>query len=145
MNEHRIINAMQNIVLDTNSLIMSISSRSAYNEIWQAFLREEYTLCVTNEIIEEYQEVIARNINSWVAETIVTAILNRRNVIKADPHFHFNLIQADLDDNKFVDCAIATNARYIVTEDHHFNILRTISFPVVDVINIDAFLEILQK
>jgi len=145
MNEHRIINAMQNIVLDTNSLIMSISSRSAYNEIWKAFLREEYTLCVTNEIIEEYQEVIARNINSWVAETIVTAILNRRNVIKADPHFHFNLIQADLDDNKFVDCAIATNARYIVTEDHHFNILRTISFPVVDVINIDAFLEILQK
>lgn len=136
---------MQNIVLDTNSLIMSISSRSAYNEIWKAFLREEYTLCVTNEIIEEYQEVIARNINSWVAETIVTAILNRRNVIKADPHFHFNLIQADLDDNKFVDCAIVTNARFIVTEDHHFNILRTIDFPVVDVINIDAFLEILQK
>ena len=136
---------MQHIVLDTNSLIMSISARSVYNEVWKAFLRGEYILCVTNEIVEEYQEVISRNINSWVAETIVTTILNRRNVIKADPHFHFNLIQADLDDNKFVDCAIATNARYIVTEDHHFSVLRTISFPVVDVIGIDAFLEVLGK
>ena len=101
-------------------------------------------MCITNEIIEEYQEVIARNINPWLAETIVTTIINRSNVIKADPHFHFNLIQADKDDNKFVDCAIATNARYIVTEDKHFDILRTISFPVVDVINIDAFLKVLS-
>ena len=136
---------MQHIVLDTNSLIMAISAKNRYNEVWKAFLRGEYILCITNEIIEEYQEVIARNINAWVAETIVTTIINRRNVIKADPHFHFNLIQADKDDNKFVDCAIATNARYIVTEDHHFNILRTISFPVVDVINIDMFLNLLNK
>lgn len=135
---------MQHIVLDTNSLIMSISSRSSYNEIWKSFLRGDYMLCVTNEIIEEYQEVIARNINPWLAETIVTTIINRSNVIKADPHFHFNLIQADKDDNKFVDCAIVTNARYIVTEDKHFDILRSISFPVVDVINIDAFLKVLS-
>ena len=136
---------MQHIVLDTNSLIMAISAKNRYNEVWKAFLRGEYILCITNEIIEEYQEVIARNINAWVAETIVTTIINRRNVIKADPHFHFNLIQTDKDDNKFVDCAIVTNARYIVTEDHHFNILRTISFPVVDVINIDTFLNMLNK
>ena len=58
---------MQHIVLDTNSLIMSISSRSSYNEIWKSFLRGDYMLCVTNEIIEEYQEVIARNINPWLA------------------------------------------------------------------------------
>lgn len=136
---------MQNIVLDTNSLIMSISARNRYNEIWKAFLRGEYTLCITNEIIEEYQEVIARNINEWVAETIITTIINRKNIIKADPHFHFNLIPTDKDDNKFVDCAIVTNARYIVTEDHHFDILRTISFPIVDVIDIDTFLHILEN
>lgn len=135
---------MQRIVLDTNSLIMSISSKSEYNEIWKSFLRGDYTLCITNEIIEEYQEVIARNINPWLAEIIVTTIINRNNVIKADTHFHFNLIQADKDDNKFVDCAIVTNARYIVTEDKHFNALRSISFPIVDVINIDAFLKILS-
>lgn len=136
---------MQHIVLDTNCLIMAISTRNAYNKIWKAFLSGKYTLCITNEIIEEYQEVIARNINEWLAEAVVTTIINRRNVIKMDPHFHFNLITADRDDNKFVDCAIAANARCIVTEDHHFNVLKSIRFPVVGVMNMDEFLLFLDN
>ena len=30
---------MQHIVLDTNSLIMAISSRNRYHKVWQAFLK----------------------------------------------------------------------------------------------------------
>ena len=136
---------MQNIVLDTNSLIMSLSSKNDYRMIWKAFLDGEYMLCVTNEIIEEYLEVLARNINIGVAETIVYTILNRKNVLRLDPHFRFHLIEADKDDNKFVDCAIAANAKYIVTEDHHFNVLKKIEFPKLNVVNIDEFLKILQN
>lgn len=136
---------MQNIVLDTNSLIMSLSSKNDYRMIWKAFLDGEYMLCVTNEIIEEYLEVLARNINIRVAETVVYTILNRKNVLRLDPHFRFHLIEADKDDNKFVDCAIAANARYIVTEDHHFNVLKNIEFPKLNVVNIDEFLKILQS
>ena len=135
---------MLNIVLDTNSLIMSLSSKNDYRMIWKAFLDGEYMLCVTNEIIEEYMEVLARNINIRVAETIVYTILNRKNVHRLDPHFRFHLIEADQDDNKFVDCAIAANAKYIVTEDHHFNVLKQIEFPKLNVVNIDEFLKILQ-
>ena len=135
---------MQNIVLDTNSLIMSLSSKNDYRMIWKAFLDGENMLCATNEIIEEYMEVLARNINIRVAETIVYTILNRKNVHRLDPHFRFHLIEADQDDNKFVDCAIAANAKYIVTEDHHFNVLKQIEFPKLNVVNIDEFLKILQ-
>ena len=39
-----------NIVLDTNSLIMSIAPRSPYRKVWNAFLRGDYKLCVSNEI-----------------------------------------------------------------------------------------------
>ena len=136
---------MQNIVLDTNCLIMSLSSKNDYRMIWKAFLDGEYMLCVTNEIIEEYLEVLTRNINIRVAETIVYTILNRKNVLRLDPHFRFHLIEADKDDNKFVDCANAANARYIVTEDHHFNVLKNIEFPKLNVVNIDEFLKILQN
>lgn len=111
---------MPNIVLDTNCLIMAISAKNEYHLIWQAFLRGDYVLCVSNEIIEEYLEVISRNINPWVAESIVYAILTRRNVKKIVTHYRFRLIETDVDDNKFVDCAIAANAKFIVTEDHHF-------------------------
>ena len=128
-----------NIVLDTNSLIMSIAPKSPYRSVWQAFLRGEYNLCISNEIMEEYAEVLARNISPRVSEAIVYAILTRPNVIRKDPHYSFGLIEADKDDNKFVDCAIAANAKCIVTEDNHFNVLKSIPFPKVEVIGIDDF------
>ncbi len=134
-----------NIVLDTNSLIMSIAPKSPYREVWDAFLKGDYNLCVSNDIIEEYSEVFARNISPRVSEAIVYAILTRPNVIRKDPHFSFGLIKADKDDNKFVDCAVAANAKCIVTEDNHFKILKSIPFPKVDVIGIDDFKMMLRR
>ena len=128
------------IVLDTNCLLMAISNRNRFHRVWQAFVNGKYTLCVTNEIIEEYVEVIGRNISERAAEAVVYIIMTRNNVLHIDPHFRFGLIEADPDDNKFVDCAIASNAKYIVSQDHYFDVLKTISFPKVDVVTIEEFL-----
>lgn len=136
---------MENIVLDTNVLIMSLSAKNRYREVWRSFVNEEFTLCVSNDIIEEYLEVISRNISIKVAESVIYAILSRRNVKRLDPHMHYELIKSDPDDNKFVDCAIFANAKFIVSEDHHFNVLKSIPFPHVDVIGIDDFLTFLRK
>ena len=67
------------------------------------------------------------------------------NVKFIDPHYSFGLIKADDDDSKFVDCAIASNAIFIVTEDKHFKELENIPFPKVEVIGIDDFLKYLKK
>lgn len=136
---------MDNIVIDTNCLIMSISSRSGYHKIWQSFLAGDFTLCISNEILEEYAEVIARNISVDAARYVIYTIMERANVRQILPSYRWNLIEADPDDNKFVDCAIAANAKFIVTEDHHFNILKDIAFPSVPVINIDEFLNELEQ
>ena len=119
---------------------MAISSRGKYYGVWQAFREGRYVLCVTNEILEEYAEVLARNINPKVAEAVVYTILESENVRKLDVYYHFHLIESDADDNKFVDCAIVANAKYIVSEDRHFDVLKRIPFPVVSVIGIDDFL-----
>lgn len=126
--------------MDTNCLLMAISMRNKYHRIWQSFLRGDYILCVSTEILEEYEEVLARNINPRVAQYVLYVLMERSNVRYMDVFYHFGLIEADVDDNKFVDCAIAANARYIVTEDHHFDALAKIDFPKVDVIGIDVFL-----
>ena len=136
---------MDNIVIDTNSLIMAISSRSVYHKIWASFIEGEFYLCVSNEILEEYAEVIARNIGVNLARYVIFTIMERHNVKQITPSFRWNLIPTDPDDNKFVDCAIAANAKYIVTEDHHFDVLRTIDFPSVDVVNIDVFLKEIES
>ena len=139
----QLIQTEMKIVLDTNCLIMAISSKNKYHIIWKSFLAGKYTLCVSNEILEEYVEVIGRNISPTVADMVAYTLLAKKNVLRFDPHFRFHLIESDNDDNKFVDCAVNSGAMYIVTEDHHFNVLKQIPFPHVDCIGIDSFIEIL--
>ena len=128
------------VVLDTNCLLASLSSRSVYFSIWKGFRSGCFTLCVSNEIIEEYQEIIARKTNASVARNVVNAIVESEYVEFIDPQFKLRLITTDHDDDKFVDCAFAANATYIVSEDSHFDVLRTIPFPRILVLRINEFL-----
>lgn len=75
-----------------------------------------------------------------MAELVIAAILRANNTVRVDAQFRFRLIEADPDDNKFVDCAIVSNAEYIVTNDAHFDCLADIPFPHVNVRSIDEFL-----
>ena len=128
------------IVLDTNSLIQSISPKSAYHDVWLSVLDGRNTLCVSNEILEEYAEILNRLAGETTANLVLNAIVECRNVMFFTPYYHFNLISADPDDNKFVDCAIQANANYIVTNDHHYDVLRHIEFPKVGLIKLMDFL-----
>ena len=106
---------MSRLVLDTNCLIQIVSPRSKYHSLWDSFVRGENTLCVSNEIIEEYVEIMQKLMGFAAAEYVVKTILNSKFTEMITPFYNFNLIEADKDDNKFVDCAIAANAKCIVT------------------------------
>ena len=127
---------MAKLVLDTNCLIQSIPQRSRYHVLWQSFVDGKNKLCVSNEILEEYIEILQRLTDNETAEYVVKTILNSPFVELITPFYHFNLITVDPDDNKFVDCAISANAHYIVTNDHHYDVLKDIDFPKVNVVNI---------
>ena len=135
---------MNPVVIDTNCLLQIIARKSPYRPIWDAFLAGRFDLCVSNEILEEYQEILEQQITPTVAENVVLLILNQTNVQLVDPHFRMGLISVDPDDNKFVDCAIIANADFIVSEDSHFRVLKTISFPKVNVLTLDEFSEELK-
>jgi predicted nucleic acid-binding protein len=64
------------------------------------------------------------------------------NVKRAEIHYNLGLIGTDLDDNKFVDCAFAGNVHYLVTNDRHFNKLKTLEFPTINVITLEEFREL---
>lgn len=136
---------MRPVVIDTNCLVQIISKRSPYRPIWDAFLEKRFTLCVSNEILEEYQEVIEKNTTAEIAENIVLLIFNQRNVRYVDPHFRLRLIAADPDDDKFVDCAFAAGADLIVSEDSHFNVLSHSPFPYIEVLSMAGFMGRLKE
>ena len=50
-------------------------------------------------------------------------------------------IEADPDDDKFVDCAVACNAKFVVTDDNHFDVLKKMDFPKIDVIGLDEIIQ----
>ena len=50
---------MKYIVLDTNCLILSLPEKSPYHQVWRSFLQGDYILCVSNEIMAEYAEIIS--------------------------------------------------------------------------------------
>ena len=133
------------VVLDTNCLVQMLSVHSPYRAAWQAFRDGKYELCVTNEIVEEYEEIIERVANVAVAHNIVNAIIRSPFTRFLTPHFRFRLIEQDPDDNKFVDCAIVAGADYIVSEDAHFRVLEKIPFPKVNVIRLNQFMEELAE
>ncbi len=135
---------MLKIVLDTNILLVSISSKSKYHWIFQALINHKIQLCISNEILNKYEEVIKRHWNSKVAKFVVRTLLELANVQKCDIYYNFNLITSDPDDNKFVDCAIAGNVNYIVSNDKHLKILKNIDFPKVNLLTINE-LELLKK
>ena len=112
---------MRRIVLDTNCLLMCVSSKSPYHKVWTEFVEGRVEWCVSTEILSEYMEILEQKTNAWFAEVIVNAIVNNENTVRVSPSFFFNLIQADPDDNKFVDCAVCGNSEYIVSNDSHFH------------------------
>ena len=59
------------IVLDTNCLLASLSRRSPYFNVWGALQKGEYTLCVSNEILDEYEEIISMKTNSLIASNVI--------------------------------------------------------------------------
>lgn len=136
---------MKRIVLDTNCLIASLSRTSRSYSVWRGLHDGQYRLCLSNEILMEYQEMIGRKTTPEIAENVVQYLTNSEFVEFITPYYHFGLIKADHDDNKFVDCAIAANATYIVSDDKHFNPLRNIGFPKLIVLRLMEFVEKLKQ
>lgn len=130
-------------VIDTNCLVASINRHRPEYWLYNAFIDESFEWFVSNEIISEYTEIIGNIYSESTAKIVTELLLVADNVTLKEPSFKWQLIEADPDDNKFVDLAIAANVDFLVTNDKHFSILAKIDFPPVKVINLDGFRKIL--
>jgi putative PIN family toxin of toxin-antitoxin system len=128
-----------NVVLDTNVLLVSLPSHSPYRPIFEKLLDGSYTLVLSNEILTEYEEQIAKRYDAQTVKELVELFMILPNVKYVTPYFRWKLIVNDPDDDKFADAAISANVDYLVTNDKHFNILTTIEFPKVTLCKAEEF------
>lgn len=130
------------LVIDTNVLLVSISRKSKYNWLFQAIVNREFEVYITNEILTEYDEIISKHWHPESAKIILTTLIELPNVHFTQIYFNWQLIKEDPDDDKFVDCAFVGNVDYLITEDKHFNILKEIEFPKINIIRLKDFQEL---
>lgn len=132
------------IVLDTNALLRCVSKRSSFAYVVNRLYAEEYELYVSNDILLEYEEKIGDLFDEQTATETLTSFDLLENVVPITVDFYLRTIPKDADDNKFVDCAFACNAHYLVTNDKHYNVLKSLPFPSINVITLEEFAELLQ-
>ncbi len=110
---------MQKIVIDTNVLVSALIQRSYPNLIiYELFIDGKIQLCVSDELIAEYYEVLSRPKFARFHDFFIRAeILLAEIVLKAvnyQPTIQLELI-TDEDDNMILELADECQADFIVT------------------------------
>jgi putative PIN family toxin of toxin-antitoxin system len=132
------------IVLDTNVLITIIGSNSLNRWIFDGILRGDFILCISKDILLEYEEILGAKTTAEVARNMIDFLVVHPNIERIDIFYNWNLIEADPDDNKFSDCAIAAGAFCLGSEDRHFIPVKNSYFPALRVYTVSEFREIVN-
>ena len=133
------------VVVDTNCLLSSFSKKSPYRWFFDAIIQGELTIAFSTDILAEYEEVVGRKTSREVAQNLIKLLVDLRSREQVQVHYFWNFVTQDADDNKFVDCAIAANADYLITHDRHYSILKDIDFPKVRTATLPAFARIFEE
>ena len=129
----------EKVVIDTNIFITILGKKSPNRWIFEKIMQGEIELCVSNEILWEYEEVLIEKTSHNVARNVIDFLLISPYVHIIDIYFNWRLIENDPDDNKFIDCSISSGAFCLVTNDQHFNEVKNISFPKITILNLEEF------
>ncbi len=127
------------VLIDTNCLLVAIPRKSPFRWLYDSIKKGDFILAVSTEILNEYAEIIEQFYSASLAENVLNVIINLPNVERVTVFYKWKAITEDTDDNKFVDCAVACGADYLITHDRHFKVLEMRDFPKVRTITIDEF------
>ena len=127
------------VVLDTNIFLVSLAAQSKYHWIYRALMNQKFDLVVSNEILTEYQEVVALRYGLNFTDASLEYLLLIPNVILTNPSFLWQLVENDKDDNKFVDTYIASQSDFIVSNDRHIHQIKDNVFPQISVLRYEEF------
>ena len=94
---------------------------------------------VSNEILTEYQEQISIRYGIELTDASLDYLLWLPNVILKNPSYLWQLVENDKDDNKFVDCYVASQADFIISNDRHLHQIKNNLFPPISVLNYSEF------
>ena len=109
------------VVIDTSVFVAAIFWRGSARECLVRFARRQFEAVVSEAILQEYAETawelkieenLPQNPQPWL-----NWINSRATILGIVPLDE--PVCSDADDEKFIECALAAKAEYIVTRDRH--------------------------
>ena len=133
-----------NIVLDTNVLVSGVFWKGNESIVLASCLSKDISNFISPSIIDEFDRVLHYDkfqFNPVEIQHALETILSCSRVIL--PQVKIDIVNDDPADNKILECAIAANASYIVSGDHH--LLQLESYKQINIVSATQFIELFLR
>ncbi len=132
-----------NVVIDTNIFVSSfLSSQGPPKRVIDLWKTGQINLCLSRDIIAEYVEVLARFGLAGQPELkeLLDLFARRINIVFVPAPPVLPLIPDDPEDSKFIECAQAAKAKYVISGDKH--LLKLGAYGEIEVVTPSQFLKL---
>jgi putative PIN family toxin of toxin-antitoxin system len=108
------------VTCDTNIYISGLNLRGNPRRVLDMAEEGLIHLCVSDDILNEIEEVLRRPKFGWPEKEIERALKGiSRFTQHVKPKYRIDVVKADPDDNRIMECALAGKSEYLVTGDNH--------------------------
>ncbi len=128
------------VILDTNVFISGIFFSGPPSQILKAWENQSLQIVLSRQILDEYQRVAAALSSNFPTVDILPIIeLVTIHGQFVDTHGFDISVCEDPDDDKFLECAVASNCKTIISGDKH--LLKLTGYEGIAVLNPRNFLD----
>lgn len=136
------------LVLDTNVLVSALlspgGSPARILHLWE---EERFEVAFTGPLLEELEQVLQypkvqkalRQPSDWIERFLQRL---RMAAVMTDPVEFIQVIDADPDDDRVLECAVSAGASYVISGDDH--LLSISSYRGILILSPAAFLKLLE-
>lgn len=130
------------ITVDTNVLISALGWNGAEAAIIKMVLDSKLELCLSAQILSEFYRVVKYPKLGFTDQEI-DGFIGRLlpHVVFISPTQNLNVVTADPDDNKIIECAVEGKSDYIVSGDKH--LLQLCQYEGIEILRAPEFMKII--
>jgi uncharacterized protein len=130
---------MIRVVADTNVYISALMFGGLPGTFLELALVGSFVLVTSEALLDELDEKlrIKFGVSSEDAAAIRARLDSTAHIVK--PDLALDVVKADLDDNRVLECALAAKADYVMSGDRH--LLELSSYEGIPILTVRQFLE----
>ena len=135
---------MTRVVVDTNVFISSFFGGNPRKviDLWKS---GDITLCLSRHIVDEYIEVLRRLglQDEKELEELLGLFAHGFHLVYTAKTPDLNVVEEDPDDDKFIECAVALKAKFVITGDRAVKKIR--EYMNIKIVSPREFLSIIKE